>query len=161
MVNYANNLSVRGDWAAGRELLQVLVDLRPDSTILLRSVAAYELQHGNLMEGWILASRAWQLQPNDPENISALAQTWLLLGEVDEAERIIRQGLEKSGQNRNILSTYWMTLLVQHRLEEAETLVRDLMSEYGESLPDALHREFSFRLGMIAFFRDDPDFVLF
>ncbi len=81
-VNYANNLSVRGDWAAGKELLQGLVDLRPDSTILLRSMSSYELKHGNLVEGWSLANRAWQLQPDDPEDISALAQTCVLLGEV-------------------------------------------------------------------------------
>ncbi len=154
-VNYSQNLAVRGDWAEGKELMQGLIELRPDSTILIRSMAAYELKHGNLVEGWSLAHRAWQLQPDDPEDISALAQTWLLLGEVEEAERMIREGLEKSGQNGNLLSTYWKTLMVLHRFEEAETLVRDLMSEHGESLPDALRRRFNFQLGMIAFIRED------
>ena len=154
-VNYANNLSVRGDWAEGKELMQGLIELRPDSTMLLRKMAAFELEHGNLVEGWNLANRAWQLQPDNPEDISALAQTWLLLGEVEEAERIIRQGLETSGQNSNLLSVYWLTLMVLHRFEEAEALVRDLMSDYGDSLPDALQRDFDFRLGIIAFGRED------
>lgn len=153
--NYSQNLAVRGYWAEGKELIQELIDLRPDSTILLRSMASYELKHGNLVEGWKFANRAWQLQPDDPYDIAVLAQTWLLLGEVEEAERIIRQGLEKSGKNGNLLGTYWMTLMVLHRYEEAETMVRDMMSEYGESLPDTLRRKFNFQLGMCAFVRED------
>jgi TolB-like protein/Flp pilus assembly protein TadD len=154
-VNFANNLTVRGDWAEGKELMQGLMELRPDSTMLLRKMAAFELEHGNLVEGWNLANRAWQLRPDDPEDISALARTWLLLGEVEKAESIIRQGLESFGQNRNLLSAYWLTLMVLHRFEEAEALVRDVMSDYGDSLPDALQRDFDFRLGILAFVRED------
>jgi TolB-like protein/Flp pilus assembly protein TadD len=154
-VNYSGNLAVRGDWAGGRELMQGLIELRPDSTILLRSMASFELKQGNLVEGWSFANRAWQLQPDNPEDISTLAKTWLLLGEVEEAERLIRQGLEKSGQNGNLLASYWLTLLVLHRFEEAETQVRELMSEYGDSMPDKLRRMFNFQLGMIAFYRED------
>jgi len=154
-VNYSKNLAVRGDWAEGKQLMQGLIDIRPDSTILLRSMASSEMNHGNLVEGWSLANRAWQLQPDNPEDIAALAKTWLMLGEVEEAERMIREGLEQSGQNGTLLGTYWMTLLVLHRFEEAETLVRDLMSEYDESLPAALRRRFNFQLGMIAFIRED------
>ncbi len=154
-VNYSKNLAVRGNWAEGKELMQGLIDLRPDSTILLRAMSGYELEAGNLVEGWSLANRAWLLQPDDPEDISVLAQSWVLLGNVEEAERIIREGLEKSGRNGNLLRTYWMTLMVLHRFEEAETLVRDLMSEYGDSMPDAMRRNFNFQLGMIAFARED------
>ena len=154
-VNYSKNLAVRGNWAEGKELMQGLIDLRPDSTILLRAMSGYEMKAGNLVEGWNLANRAWLLQPDDPEDISVLAWTWVMLGDIEEAERIIRQGLEKSGQNGILLRTYWMTLMALHRFEEAETLVRDLMSEYGDSLPDALRRKFNFQLGMIAFARDD------
>jgi len=154
-VNYSQNLAVSGKWAEGKELMQGLIELRPDSTMLLRKMAFHELTHGNLVEGWRFAHRAWLLQPDNPEDISALAKTWVLLGEAEEAERLIRQGLEKSGQNRNLLGTYWMILMVLHRFEEAETLVRDLMSEYGDSLPDAMRRNFNFQLGMIAFFRED------
>ncbi len=154
-VNYSKNLAVRGNWAEGKELMQGLIDLRPDSTILLRAMSGYELEAGNLVEGWSLANRAWLLQPDDPEDISVLAQSWVLLGNVEEAERIIREGLEKSGRNGNLLRTYWMTLMALRRFEEAETLVRDLMSEYGDSMPDAMRRSFNFQLGMIAFTRED------
>ena len=154
-VNYSQNLAVRGDWGRGKELMQGLIDLRPDSTILLRSMAASELRHGNLAQGWNLANRAWQLQPDNPEDISALAQSWMSLGEAEEAERLVHQGLEKSGQSQSLLGTYWMTLLVLNRFEEAETLTRDLMAEYGDNVPETLKRRFNFQLGMIAFIRKD------
>ncbi len=154
-VNYSQNLAVRGNWDEGKELMQSLINLRPDSTILLRSMAASELRHGNLVEGWNLANRAWQLQPDNPEDISTMAQSWMSLGEVEEAQRLVHQGLEKSGQNGSLLGTYWFTLVVLNRFEEAETLTREMMAEYGEDLPEALERRFSFQLGMIAFIRKD------
>jgi tetratricopeptide (TPR) repeat protein len=155
MVNYAGNLSVRGDWEAGRDLLGGLLELRPDSTILLRFMSKMEIYNGNLVEGWKLANRAYQLQPDNPEDIAALARTWVLLGDPEEAERLVLRGLETSEQNSNLLGTYWMTLLVTHRYEEADTLVRELMAQLGDGLPEALRRNFNFQLGMIALMRGD------
>jgi len=155
MVNYANNLSIRGDWVAGREMLGGLLELRPDSTILLRFMSKMELLNGNLVAGWKLANRAYQLQPDNPEDIAALASTWVLLGDPEEAERLVLHGLETSDQNSTLLGTYWMTLVVSHRYEEADTLVRELMSQSGDGLPEALKRKFSFQLGMIALMRGD------
>jgi Flp pilus assembly protein TadD len=129
--------------------------LRPDSTILLRFMSKMEIYNGNLVEGWKLANRAYQLQPDNPEDIAALARTWVLLGDPEEAERLVLRGLETSEQNSNLLGTYWMTLLVTHRYEEADTLVRELMAQLGDGLPEALRRNFNFQLGMIALMRGD------
>ena len=46
-----------------------------------------------------------------------------------------------------------MTLVVSHRYEEAETLVRELMAQLGDGAPEALKRNFNFQLGMIALVR--------
>jgi Flp pilus assembly protein TadD len=107
------------------------------------------------VEGWKLANRAYRLQPENPEDIAALARTWVLLGEVDEAERLILEGLDLAGENANLLGTYWMILLVNRRFEEAESLVRELMDEYGENIPENLQRNFNFQLGFIAMIRGD------
>jgi tetratricopeptide (TPR) repeat protein len=155
MVNYAGNLSTRGDWPAGRDMLGGLLDLRPDSTILLRFMAKMELYNGNLVEGWKLAHRAYQLQPDNPEDIAALARTWVLLGDPQEAERLVLLGLESSEQNSSLLMTHWMTLMVSKRLEEAELLVRELMAQSGDNLPESLKRIFHWQLGMIALQRED------
>jgi len=155
MVNYANNLSIRGDWEAGSDMLGELLALRPDSTILLRFMSKMELYNGNLVEAWKLANRAYQLAPENPEDIAVLARTWVLLGETEEAERIVLHGLETSDQNVNLLGTYWMTLMVARRYEEAEALVRELMVELGDDAPDMLKRNFNFQLGLIAMARGD------
>jgi TolB-like protein/Flp pilus assembly protein TadD len=150
MVNYASNLSIRGDWEAGRNMLSGLLDLRPDSTILLRFMSKMETYNGNLAEGWELANRAYQLAPDNPEDIANLARTWILLGDTDEAERLVLEGLQSSGQNSNLIGTHWMTLLVSRRYEEAERLVREQLISLDDELPAAMKREFDFQLGMIA-----------
>jgi TolB-like protein/Flp pilus assembly protein TadD len=155
MVNYASNLSTRGDWPAGRDMLGSLLELRPDSTILLRFMAKMELYNGNLVEGWKLANRAYQLQPDNPEDIAALARTWVLLGDPQEAERLVLLGLESSEQNLSLLMTHWMTLMVSKRLEEAELLVREVMAQSGDNLPEPLQRILHWQLGMIALERGD------
>ena len=155
MVNYAGNLSMRGDWVSGKEMLGGLLEVRPDSTILLRFMSKMELYNGNLVEGWTLADRAYQLQPGNPEDIANLAQTWVLLGQPDEAEKLVLKGLEASDQNMNLLGTHFLTLIVRKRYEEAESLLREQMAEYGEQLPDALKRKFNMQLGLIAMVRGD------
>lgn len=154
-VNYASNLAVRGDWEGGKELMQSLVELHPDSTMLLRFMAMSEIQHGNLVQGWVLANRAWQLEPDNPEDISALAKTWIMLGELEEAEKLILQGLEQSGKNAKLLNTHWQMLMAARRFEEAQGLIREQMAEYGENIPAAMQRKFDFQLGMIALVQED------
>jgi tetratricopeptide (TPR) repeat protein len=95
------------------------------------------------------------LQPNNPEDISALAQTWVMLGDAEEADRLVLEGLETSGQNATLLTTHWMALMVGRRFEEAEALVRELKQQFGEGLPESLERNFNFQLGMIAMVRAD------
>ncbi len=155
MVNYASNLSIRGDWEAGRSMLSDLLDLRPDSTILLRFMSKMETHNGNLAAGWELANRAYQLAPDNPEDIANLARTWVLLGDTDEAERLVLEGLQKSGKNSNLIGTHWMTLVVARRYEEAERLVREQLISMGDELPAAMKREFDFQLGMIALARGE------
>jgi Flp pilus assembly protein TadD len=155
VVNYAGNLSTRGDWETGRALLRDLLELRPDSTMLLRSLAKMELSNGNLVEGWKLANRSYQLAPEDPEEIATLARTWVLLGDVDQAERLLLEGLKSSDQNASLLASRWLNLMVSHRYEEAEAMVRELKMQLGDEVPEAQARVFNYQLGMIALVRGD------
>jgi TolB-like protein/Flp pilus assembly protein TadD len=154
-VNYASNLAVTGDWEGGKELMQSLVELHPASTMLLRFIAMNEIGHGNLVDGWVLANRAWQLEPDNPEDISALASTWIMLGELEEAENLILRGLEQSDQNAKLKNTHWKILMAASRFEEAQMLIREMMAGYDENIPSALQRKFDFQLGMIALVQDD------
>jgi TolB-like protein/Flp pilus assembly protein TadD len=154
-VNYADNLSRRGDWKSAREMMQGLIALRPDSTMLIRSLAMHEIEHGGLVDGWKLAQRAYLLQPENPQDIATLAKTWMGLGDLEEADRLLQRGLEQAGQNSSILGVHLMTLIASKRFEEAETLVRQLMTEAGENLPDSMRNMFNLQLGMIALIRQD------
>ena len=155
LVNYTGNLSVRGEWERGRDMMAELLELKPDSTILLRFMAKMELYNGNLVEGWKLAHRAYELQPDNPEDIASLARTWVLLGDVDEAERLLLEGMAASPHNANLRNSYWMVLMVSKRFEEAEQLVRELKAGFGDDLPGALQRRFDFQLGLLAMIQEE------
>jgi TolB-like protein/Flp pilus assembly protein TadD len=154
-VNYAENHRMRGDFATARQMMQKLIDLRPDSTMLLRSLSAQDMAQGELVEGWKLAHRAWLLEPDNPADTAALAKTWMALGEMDEAEKLLTAGLDKSSQNFILLDAYWLNLLVTRRFEEAERLAREVMADAGEDPPAALQRMFKLHLGMIALAKQD------
>lgn len=155
LVNYTGNLSTRGEWERGRDMTAELLMLRPDSTILLRFMAKLELYNGNLVEGWRLADRAYQLQPDNPEDIASLARTWVLLGDVAEAERLLVEGMEAAPNNANLKSVHWMALMVSKRFEEAERFVHEMKADFGEAVPESVQRRFDFQLGMLAMIRED------
>jgi TolB-like protein/Tfp pilus assembly protein PilF len=155
VVNYATNLRIRGDIEGSRQLLREQIALRPDSTTLLRPLAFVELNSGALVESWKLANRSYLLEPENPADIIVLAKTWMVLEQNQEAEQLLTQGLETASDNFNLLSVYWMSLLVTGRLEEAERLTRELMQQVGDNLPQALARAFNVQLGMLALARDD------
>jgi len=155
LVNFAGNLATRGEWERGSQMLQELLALRPDSTLLLRFMADMEVSNGNLVEGWKLARRAHELQPENPEDIAVLARTWMLLGDAEEAERLLLDGLAVAGENAKLQYSYWMVLMVQRRFEEAERLVREQITAYGDDLPDVQRRQFDIQLGMVAVNRGD------
>jgi tetratricopeptide (TPR) repeat protein len=155
LVNYTGNLSTRGEWQRGRDMMAELLALRPDSTILLRFMAKLELYNGNLVESWRLADRAYQLQPDNPEDISSLARTWVLLGEVEEAERLLREGMEANPDNANLKGAYWMLLMVSKRFEEAERVVYEMKAGFGDVVPEMVQHRFDFQLGLLAMIRGD------
>ncbi|MEJ8569432.1 hypothetical protein [Elongatibacter sediminis] len=154
-VNLAHNLRTRGDVEAGRTLLENLVEVRPDSTMLLRSLAQHEFYSGALFEGWQLARRALVLEPADPTQVATMAKLWLTLGEVDQADALLTEALESNSQNYGLLDTRWLTLVVAGRLEDAERLVREAMQRAGDDLPTGLQRVFNLRFGMLALARGD------
>ena len=155
LVNYTGNLSIRGEWERGRDMTAELLKLRPDSTILLRFMARLELHNGNLVEGWKLADRAYQLQPENPEDIASLARTWVLLGDVAEAERLLVEGMEAAPHNANLKSAHWMALMVSKRFEEAERFVHEMKADFGNAVPEGVQKRFDFQLGMLAMIRED------
>lgn len=151
VVNYADNLTIRGEYQQARELLENLIQLHPDSSLLARSIAGVSINAGDLVEGWRYARQAYQLEPNNPLSITALAQTYLNMGELEMAEELLNEGRALAEDNFALGGAYYTLLLVQKRYEEASY---NLTSQYGEEsvagLPDAIKGALAFQLGLLS-----------
>ncbi len=156
-VNYASNLISQGNYTAGKELLQDLVQLRPDSVTLLRLLAGYAVGAGELVEGWRYANRSYALEPDSPAVIEVLAGAWMSVGADDKAERLLLDGLEIAADNYGLQNSYFFLLLKQRRLEKAESLLLDQYGSNIDELPEQLQQNYYFQKGMIRLLAGDFD----
>ncbi|MDX1461069.1 MAG: tetratricopeptide repeat protein [Xanthomonadales bacterium] len=156
-INYAGNQFVQGNYEAARDLLNGLIQLRPDSPTLLRTMAGYASGHGDLVEAWEYARRSYELEPESPVVIGTLAQVWMDLGEFDRSEELLLEGLELASDNADLKNQYYFLMLVSGRLEEAERVVNEQYGSDIEALPDRFRRFYHFQIGMINVIRGDLD----
>jgi len=154
-VNYSENLRIRGERDKALELLAGQLELRPDNTMLVRSLAGHQYMAGNLVEAWKLSRRAYMLQPDSPADLSTFARAWSVLGEYDESERVIQDGMAAAGLNQKVQYIHWLNLMLTGRLEEAEQLVREMIAAAGEDPPPMLQREFQLQNALLALARQD------
>jgi TolB-like protein/Tfp pilus assembly protein PilF len=148
-INYASNLTARGDYQAGKDLLKELIALRPDSATLLRILSNYAAASGDLVDAWKYAWQSYDLEPQSPAVISTLAGAWENIGVLDKAEKLLVDGLDLAGDNALLRKTFFFVLLRQGRLEKADRLV---MEEYGPSvgdLPDELQSYYFFQKSLV------------
>jgi TolB-like protein/Tfp pilus assembly protein PilF len=156
-INFAGNLSTRGDYQGGKDLLQGLVSLKPDSSILLRIMAGHAMKCGDLVDGWRFADRSFQLEPESPAVIQTLANAWESVGAIDKAEQLLVDGLEIAGDNAGLRTSYFFLLLQQGRLEKAERLVQERFGDSIESLPDQMQQYYYFQKSMISLVAGDRE----
>lgn len=154
-VNFAGNLSTRGDYQGGKALLQDLVTLKPDSSMLLRIMADHALQCGDLVDGWRFAEQSFQLEPDSPVVIQTLANAWESIGAIDKAEQLLLEGLDLAGDNAGLRSSYFSLLLQQGRLEKAASLVQEQFGDSVADLPEKLQQYYYFQKSMISLVAGD------
>ncbi len=157
VVNYAGNLAARGDPGAAQGMLRDLIDVRPDSTILLQTLALLSTGQGELVVAWEYAARAHDLEPESPRMIGTLAEVWMALGETEPAEQLLLEGLEIAGDNLELRLQYFGLLLRQGRLEEAEQLLRELYGDNPQSLPPQFQRYYHFQTALIHLLRGENE----
>ncbi len=156
-VNFAGNLSSRGDYQGGKELLQGLVTLKPDSSMLLRIMAGHAMKCGDLVDGWRFADRSFQLDPESPVVIQIMAGAWESIGALDKAEQLILEGLEIAGENAGLRKNYFFLMLRQGRLEEAERMVQEQFGDAVDGLPLKFQQYYYFQKSMIKLVAGDRD----
>ena len=148
-INFAGNLTARGDYAAAKDLLKGLVALRPDSASLLRIMAGYAMQSGDLVDAWRYASQSYELEPESPVVIEVFASAWESVGVIEKAEQLLIDGMAIASENSSLRYKYFFLLLKQGRLEKAERLVQEQYGDSVERLPEQLQRHYYFQKGMI------------
>lgn len=154
-INYAGNLFVRGEYSEAKDLLTGLIQIKPDSPTLLRTMSNFAVGHGELVEAWDFAQRSFDLEPESPAVISAMAQAWLQLGEFERAEQVLQTGLDLAADNTDLKIQYYFLMLVAGRIEEAERMVQEQYAEGIDGLPEKFQRFYHFQTGLINLVRGD------
>jgi TolB-like protein/Flp pilus assembly protein TadD len=149
-INFAGNLTSRGDYEAGKELLKGLVALKPDSSSLLRIMSGHAMKSGDLVDAWRYASQSYGLEPESPVVIQTLAGAWESMGAIDKAEELLLEGLEIAADNFGLRTNYFFLLLKQGRLEKAERLVQEQYGDSVDGLPEQLQQYYYFQKSMIS-----------
>jgi tetratricopeptide (TPR) repeat protein len=156
-INFAGNLASRGNYEEGKELLDGLVSLRPDSATLHRIISGYALKSGNLAEGWRYANQSYDLEPDSPAVIEILSNAWQSLGVDDKAEKLLLDGLEIAGDNFGLQSSYTFLLIKQGRIEKAAQLLKEQFGDSVAGLPEKMQQHYYFQKGLIAMLSGDLD----
>ncbi|MFT5138589.1 MAG: TolB-like protein/Tfp pilus assembly protein PilF [Lysobacterales bacterium] len=154
-INYAGNHFVQGDYEAARDILDGLIQIRPDSVTLLRTLSGYAGAHGDLVESWEYAQRSYDIEPESPVIIGTMASAWLSVGELERAEQLIASGLELASENTDLKVQYFFLMLISGRIEEADRMVREQYGDSIDSLPETFQRFYHFQTGLISMVKGD------
>jgi tetratricopeptide (TPR) repeat protein len=110
-------LLAEGKRHEARRSHQTAVDLEPDDTTTLLALASIKrlLREDDTLE----LERALELEPDDPEVLTACSQSAYHRGNIDDAERYAREALEVDPEHGEALIAMGWVLLQRGQLEEA------------------------------------------
>lgn len=153
-INYAGNLFAQGDSEDAVGVLSDLLQMRPDSTMLLLTLADFFQESGDLVKGWEYATQSFNLEPDSPVVITTMAKAWMGIGYIDESEKLLRAGIEQASDNAELKNLYFNVLLFDYRLEEAEQLVKEQIGRDIKLLPVRFQRTYHQQMGLIQIRRE-------
>jgi tetratricopeptide (TPR) repeat protein len=96
-VELGNTLAIDGNLAAAAAYYQGAVELAPRHPAFWRSLAAFSIKYEYLVADIALpaAQQAITLAPDDPASLDTLAQVYILLGDLLNAQRVLDEALDK------------------------------------------------------------------
>lgn len=113
-----------GDYnAAAAGFLAYLVDF-PDSEIAMRKLGAAQLGQGLPQQARLNLERALRADPDQLETRQLLARTYLALGEIDEARRVLELALYLDARDATVLSLLGVLNLPSEDAETSNDLYR-------------------------------------
>ncbi len=160
VLNYAFSLDKLGRPEVALDVVEEKLQIRPDSTTLLRSLSGLAMGNGRLVEAWDYARRAQDIEPDNPVLIEQLASAWMELGELDRAEALLQDAMAAASDNSGLKGRYLNLLYIEKRLEEAESLIRDMFGPDVGELPDNFQRQYHFQMGLLRMIGREMDLAL-
>jgi TolB-like protein/tetratricopeptide (TPR) repeat protein len=154
-INYAENLRIRGEYEQAALSIEGLLRLQTNSPPLLNAMSALAINSGDLVGAWRYANAAHALDPSAAVSITSLSLAWRGLGDFEQAERVLVQGIEQAPGNVDLKQSYIELLLLQGRADEAEDLIYRLFSRDVSALPGEIQRVFHLDLGILNAIRSD------
>lgn len=117
-INYAANRMLQGDYATGEDVLKSILEVKPNSTNVLRTLASWAGNYGHLSEAQRSAQHAVRLEPDEPLALLALAKSWMDLGDFETAENFFQRARNIAGDNEAVRSSWFFFLLASGRVDE-------------------------------------------
>ena len=117
-INYASNCMMAGDYATGEDVLKSILEVKPNSTSVLRTLADWAGNYGRLAEAQRSAKHAVDLEPNEPFALLALGKAWMDLGEFTSAEEVFTRARSVAENNEAVNSAWFFFLLASGRVDE-------------------------------------------
>lgn len=149
-INYAENLQTRGDSEGAKNTLSSLLRLQQDHVGLLCAMSGILLNNGELVEGWKAARQAYALEPENVVVINSMANAWMYLDELAEAEKVWVAGLKQNRKSVELKTRYLSMLLIQGRIEDAEVLIDRLFGKNVGDLPIGFQRTYHYFMGLLS-----------
>lgn len=160
VLNYAHSLDKLGRPQEALDVVDSLLQIRPDSTTLLRTLSGLAMGNGRLVEAWDFARRAYEIEPDNPVLTEQLASAWMELGELDRSEALLQEAMAAASDNDGLKGRYLNLLYIEERLEEAESLIREMFGPNIGALPENFQRQYHFQMGLLRMINRDMDLAL-
>ena len=149
-INYASNCMMLGDYATGEDVLKSILEVKPNSTSVLRTLADWAGNYGRLAEAYHSAQHAVNLEPNEPMALLALAKSWMDLGDFAAAEQVFDKVRSIAADNDAVNSSWFFFLFASGRVDEMRReLTSDELLDANNPQQNQAYRNNQYRRGLV------------
>ena len=146
-----NALFEKSQWDQARKEYQASLDLDPKARAALQGLAMVELRQGHTAEARALFERLIRDEPRDGEAHAALGKLLFAGGDLDGAERHLREALVHAQNDRSALYTLGLVLAKKRDPEQANAIFDRL----EQLAPDRAYAPYGRAVAAAAAGRDD------
>jgi len=135
VINYIGTLNATGNYEAGLSKALELLQAKPGSISLLRTISAMMLETGNIPEAWDYAEQALALAPKDPLALMQAAQISMLVGNYEQSRSLIAKLTQVAPENESFDGIKLLQMLVDNRFADVASWLGPGEPDNGELIP--------------------------